>query len=81
MVKKIGIPPKGSTMGNSAKYVAAAEAGNVRKKCPSACADVMPSSELEWIDNLYTQVLEILFIPGGYCQPVQPCGRRDHGVV
>ena len=36
IVKKMGIPPNGSTMGNSARNVAAAEAGSVRRKCPSA---------------------------------------------
>src|SRR5271155_4045020 len=37
MLKKIGIPPKGSTMGNSARNVATAECGNVRRNCPRAC--------------------------------------------
>src|SRR3984885_2171330 len=37
IVKKIGIPPKGSTMGNNARNVAAAECGRVRRNCPSAC--------------------------------------------
>jgi hypothetical protein len=36
MVKKIGTPPKGSTIGNSARKVAAAEAGNVRRNSPRA---------------------------------------------
>ena len=36
MVKKIGTPPKGSTMGNNARNVAAADAGNVRRNCPRA---------------------------------------------
>ena len=35
MVKKIGMPPKGSTIGNSARNVAAAEAGSVRRNCPN----------------------------------------------
>src|SRR5271168_74484 len=37
MLKKMGIPPKGSTMGNNARNVAAAECGSVRRNCPSAC--------------------------------------------
>src|SRR5271165_493747 len=41
MVKKMGMPPKGSTMGNSARNVAAAEAGSVRRKWPRAWAEVM----------------------------------------
>src|SRR5208283_5767526 len=41
MVKKMGMPPKGSTMGNSARNVAAAEAGRVRRKWPRAWAEVM----------------------------------------
>src|SRR6267143_2802312 len=40
-LKKIGTPPKGSTIGNRARNVAAAEAGNVRRNCPNAFADVM----------------------------------------
>src|ERR1700688_3851940 len=36
MGKKMGIPPKGSTMGNSARNVAAAECGKVRRTCPRA---------------------------------------------
>jgi hypothetical protein len=36
MLKKIGIPPKGSTMGNSARNVAAAECGGVRRNWPRA---------------------------------------------
>src|SRR5277367_562163 len=36
MEKKIGTPPKGSTMGNSARNVAAAECGRVRRNCPRA---------------------------------------------
>src|SRR5579864_3238474 len=36
IVKKIGIPPKGSTIGNNARNVAAADAGSVRRKCPRA---------------------------------------------
>jgi hypothetical protein len=35
MLKKTGMPPKGSTMGNKARKVAAAEAGRVRRKWPS----------------------------------------------
>src|SRR5271157_2164384 len=38
MAKKIGMPPNGSTMGNSARNVAAAECGSVRRNCPRACA-------------------------------------------
>jgi hypothetical protein len=34
MVKKIGIPPNGSTIGNNARNVAAADAGKVCSKCP-----------------------------------------------
>src|SRR5271170_5024615 len=37
IVKKIGTPPGGSTMGNNARNVAAAECGSVRRNCPSAC--------------------------------------------
>src|SRR5580658_8764043 len=37
MLKKIGTPPGGSTMGNNARNVAAAECGSVRRNCPSAC--------------------------------------------
>ena len=36
MLKKIGMPPKGSTIGNSARNVAAAECGSVRRNCPRA---------------------------------------------
>ena len=34
--KKMGTPPKGSTMGNKARNVAAAEEGSVRRKWPRA---------------------------------------------
>src|SRR5580698_6664600 len=37
MLKKIGTPPGGSTMGNNARNVAAAECGSVRRNCPSSC--------------------------------------------
>src|SRR5208282_1492959 len=36
MLKKIGMPPKGSTIGNNARNVAAAECGRVRRNCPRA---------------------------------------------
>src|ERR1700727_45072 len=36
MEKKMGTPPKGSTMGNRARNVAAAEWGRVRRNWPSA---------------------------------------------
>jgi hypothetical protein len=36
IVKKIGMPPNGSTIGNSARNVAAAECGRVRRNCPRA---------------------------------------------
>ncbi|MGD0760813.1 MAG: hypothetical protein ABR921_18090 [Candidatus Sulfotelmatobacter sp.] len=43
MLKKIGMPPKGSTIGNSARNVAAADAGSVRRNVPRAWAEVMGS--------------------------------------
>src|SRR5260370_13310255 len=36
MVKKMGIPPKGSTMGNNARNVPAAECGSARRNCRRA---------------------------------------------
>jgi hypothetical protein len=36
IVKKMGTPPKGSTMGNRARNVAAAECGSVRRNWPRA---------------------------------------------
>src|ERR1700686_798591 len=45
--KKMGIPPKGSTMGNRARNVAAAECGNVRRNCRGAwVASIFPSDIL-----------------------------------
>src|SRR5258708_7550733 len=41
IVKKMGMPPKGSTMGNNARKVAAAECGSVRRNCPRACVAFM----------------------------------------
>src|SRR3984957_19117954 len=36
IAKKMGMPPRGSTMGNKARNVAAAEAGSERNKCAKA---------------------------------------------
>src|SRR5580704_5368967 len=49
MLKKMGIPPKGSTMGNRARNVAAAECGSVRRNCPRAWAEVTGMPPALWL--------------------------------
>src|SRR5580704_10737949 len=81
MLKKMGIPQKGSTMGNNARNVAAAECGSVRRNCPRAWVEVMGSDGFERIENRYPEMLEILFVPGRHGKSVQAGGRGNHGVV
>src|SRR5580698_1237139 len=59
MAKKMGMPPKGSTMGNSARNVAAAEAGSERRMWPSTRAEFIRSG-LERIYDLHSQMQENL---------------------
>src|SRR5580658_422486 len=66
MLKKMGMPPKGSTMGNSARNVAAAECGSVRRNCPSAWVEVMGSVGFKRVEDLYPKMPEIFFVPGRY---------------
>src|SRR5271155_2156958 len=81
MLKKMGIPPKGSTMGNNARNVAAAECGSVRRNCPRAWVVVMGSGGFERIEDRYPEMPEIFFVPGRHGKPVQAGGRRNHDVV
>src|SRR5580658_10427233 len=64
ILKKIGTPPNGSTIGNSARNVAAAEAGSVRRNSPRAWAEVMSLPKLKGIDDLDSQGSEVFLIPG-----------------
>src|SRR6266851_4446189 len=68
-------------MGNSARKVAAAEAGSVRRKCPRAWAVFMGLVGLEGIDHKYAQSFKVLFITGCNCQPVHGGGRSDHAIL
>src|ERR1700675_3641839 len=80
MVKNMGTPPKGSTMGKRARNVAAAEWGSVRRNWPSAWVAFMGSAELERIDNLDTEMLKIFLVSRGHYEPVNPCGCGNHSV-
>src|SRR5271168_4397656 len=59
MLKKMGMPPKGSTMGNNARKVAAAECGSVRRNCPRASVEVMGSVGFERVKDLYPKMPEV----------------------
>src|SRR5258708_26919073 len=79
--KKMGIPPKGSTIGKSARNVAAAECGSVRRNCPRACVASILSVGFEWVKDLYPKMLKGLFVPSGYAEPIEACSGRNHSVV
>src|SRR5271170_7845951 len=81
MLKKIGTPPGGSTMGNNARNVAAAECGSVRRNWPSAWVEVIESVGFERVEDLYPEALEILFVSRSDAEPVDSGGRCDHSIL
>src|SRR5271169_930055 len=81
MLKKMGMPPSGSTMGNSARNVAAAECGSVRRNCPRAWVAFMSLVGFERVDDLYPEVLEILFVSRSNAEPMDSGGCGDHGIL
>ena len=80
MVKKMGTPPKGSTIGNRARKVAAAEAGSVRRNWPSAWAEFIGLSRLKRIHDFDAKMLEVFFVSGCDRQAVDTGGCGDHGI-
>src|SRR5580698_1147903 len=79
MAKKMGIPPKGSTMGNKARNVAAADAGSERRMWPSTWAEFIRSG-LERIYDLHSQMQEVSLVPGRDGETVNPGSRGNHSI-